>query len=277
MSLELGLISSAWHDSPIGIEEGIRLAKRIGFDTYDVFEDPLVIDDATRRLIRDTCAEVGLPVRSAVCIAIGLVDFNPPVRRFTVDRCKAYLDQQAYLGGRNVLLVIGEYYWDLQVLSAERIWNIAVENVREIAAHAAQLGLEVVIELEPFKHSLVGNVHDLARFVRDVDHPAVKANADISHLHLSGASLDDVALLTGLVGHVHLSDSNRLAPGWGHIDFGKILRTLQEIGYRGYLAFELILPPGKPSDGAGHAEALDETTEQAIQHLRRIESQLEGA
>lgn len=264
MSLELGLISSAWHDSPIGIEEGIRLSKRIGFDTYDVFEDPLVIDDATRRLIRDTCAEVGLPVRSAVCIAIGLVDFNPPVRRFTVDRCKAYLDQQAFLGGRNVLLVIGEYYWDLQVLSAERIWNIAVENVREIAAHAAQLGLEVVIELEPFKHSLVGNVHDLARFVRDVDHPAVKANADISHLHLSGASLDDVALLTGLVGHVHLSDCNGevhgdLPPGRGVTPIKDYLRAVVATGFTGTVSVELEYSPQPEAAVEWVTEAYRET------------------
>ena len=36
--------------------------------------------DLARRAqaIKDTCAEVGLPVRSAVCIALGLVDFVPP-------------------------------------------------------------------------------------------------------------------------------------------------------------------------------------------------------
>jgi D-psicose/D-tagatose/L-ribulose 3-epimerase len=248
MTLELGLISSAWHESPIGIDEGIRLAKRIGFDSYDVFEDPLVIDDATRHLIRDTCQEVGLPIRSAVCIAIGLVDFNPPVRRFTVDRCKAYLDQQAFFGGRNVLLVIGEYYWDLEVLSAERIWNIAVENVREIGEHAVQLGLEVVIELEPFKHSLVGNVHDLARFVRDVDHPAVKANADISHLHLSGASYEDVAVLNGLVGHVHLSDCNGevhgdLPPGRGVTPIKEYLAAVLATGFSGAVSVELEYSP----------------------------------
>ena len=58
--MELGMISSTWFDTKIGTEEGIRKAKEIGFDTYDIFEDPLDIDDATRKLIKDTCEEVGL-------------------------------------------------------------------------------------------------------------------------------------------------------------------------------------------------------------------------
>ncbi len=101
--------------------------------------------------------------------------------------------------------------------------------------------------------------------------------ADTYHMNIEERSLPEAIRETGeLLNHVHLSDSNRLAPGWGHIDFGEILRTLQEIGYGRYLAFELILPPGSPSDGTGHTEALDGTTEQAIQHIRRLESRLEG-
>ena len=52
--LELGMISSTWFGTEIGTEEGIRRAKEIGFDTYDIFEDPLDIDDATRKMIKDT-------------------------------------------------------------------------------------------------------------------------------------------------------------------------------------------------------------------------------
>ena len=77
----------------------------------------------------------------------------PSVRRFTLDRCKAYIDQQAYFGGRNVLLVAGEYYCDLQVFSKEQIFGLVAENLRELAEHAAPKGIELAIELEPFKHA----------------------------------------------------------------------------------------------------------------------------
>jgi D-psicose/D-tagatose/L-ribulose 3-epimerase len=271
MALELGLIGSAWHGSGLTVDEGIRKTKEIGFDAYDVFEDPLMIDDDERRLIRNTCAEVGLPIRSAVCIALGLVDFTPAVRRFTLDRCRAYIDQQAYFGGRNVLLVIGEYYCDLQVFSADRIFGLVVENVRAIAEHAASQGVELAIELEPFENSVVGDVHELARLIREVDHPAVRANADISHLHLSGASFDDVAVLAGMIGHAHVSDCDGkvhgdMPPGRGVTPIKEYLQAVVATGFAGTVSVELERTPNR--------EQMVELVEEAYRETARILSEL---
>ena len=246
--MELGMISSTWLGTKIGLEQGIREAKRIGFDTYDIFEDPLDIDDATRKLIKDTSEEVGLPIRSVVCVAFGLVDFNPSVQRFTLDRIKAYVDQGAYLGARNVLLVVGEYYWDLEVFPAEAIWDMAKAAVRSAGDYAASKGLEIVLELEPFDTALLKDVHELVRFVREIDHPAVRANADISHLHLSDASFDDVKVLTGLIGHIHLSDCDGkvhgdLPAGRGVTPIKGYLAAIRDTGYEGTVSIELEYSP----------------------------------
>ena len=36
--------------------------------------------------------EGGLPIVSIACVAVGLIDFNPSVQRFHVERCRPYLD-----------------------------------------------------------------------------------------------------------------------------------------------------------------------------------------
>jgi len=246
--LELGMISSTWFGTEIGTEEGIRTAKEIGFDTYDIFEDPLDIDDATRKMIKDTCAEVGLPIRSVVCVAFGLVDFNPSVQRFTKDRIKAYVDQGAYFGARNVLLVVGEYYWDCEVFPQAAIWDMAKEMVKEAGEYAQSKGLEIVLELEPFDQALLKDVHELARFVNEIGHPAVRANADISHLHLSDASFDDVKELSGLIGHIHLSDCDGkvhgdLPAGMGVTPIKEYLAAIRDTGYDGTVSIELEYSP----------------------------------
>jgi D-psicose/D-tagatose/L-ribulose 3-epimerase len=246
--LELGMISSTWIGTKVGLEEGIRTAKEIGFDTYDIFEDPLDLDDDTRRLIKETADEVGLPIRSVVCVAFGIVDFNPSVRRFTLDRIKAYVDQGAYFEARNVLLVVGEYYWDCEVIPKDGIWELAKETVREAGEYARSKGLEIVLELEPFEQALLKDIDELVRFVREIDHPAVRANADISHLHLSNASFADVAKLTGLIGHIHLSDCDGkvhgdLPAGRGVTPIKEYLQAIVETGYDGTVSIELEYSP----------------------------------
>jgi D-psicose/D-tagatose/L-ribulose 3-epimerase len=247
-ALELGLIGSAWHGTGLSVTDGIRKAKEIGFDAYDLAEDPLLIDDAERRSIKATCAELRLPVRSAVCIALGLVDFTPAVRRFTLERCRAFVDQQAFLGGRNVLLVVGEYYCDLQVFSAEQIFGLVADNIRSLAEYAEPTGIELVIELEPFENAIAGSVQELARLLRRIDHPAVLANADISHLHLAGASFADVELLAGMIGHVHMSDCDGkvhgdLPPGRGVTPIAEYLRAIVDAGFAGTVSIELERSP----------------------------------
>jgi D-psicose/D-tagatose/L-ribulose 3-epimerase len=247
-TLELGMISSTWVGTKVGLEEGIRKTKEIGFDSYDIFEDPLDIDDATRQKIKDTCEDAGLPIRSVVCVAFGLVDFNPSVERFTMDRVRAYIDQGEFFGARNVLLVIGEYFWDGEVFPNQAIWDMAVERVRTLGEYAGSKGLEVVIELEPFSQALVKDVDELARFIREVDHPAVKANADISHLHLSDASFEDVKKLEGMIGHIHLSDCDGevhgdLPPGRGVTPIKEYLEAIADTGYSGTVSLELEYSP----------------------------------
>ena len=246
--LDLGMISSTWLGTGIGVEEGIKRAKEIGFDTYDIFEDALDLTDAERMQIRDWCAAAELPIRSQLCVAFGLVDFNPAVQRFTLDRIKANIDQGAFFGARNVLLVVGEYYWDGEVFPRPAIWDMAVDLVRTSGEYAAAKGLEIALELEPFNEALLKDVHELVRFVREVNVPAVRANADISHLHLSHASFEDVALMKDLIGHIHLSDCDGkvhgdMPAGMGVTPIREYLRAIVDTGYEGTVSIELEYAP----------------------------------
>lgn len=246
--MKLGLISSAWLGSSVGTAEGIRLTKEIGFDTIDVFADPLEIDIRERRLIKDTCREVQLPVVATVCCALGIADFNATVRRFHVQRVKAYLDLAYELEARNTLLVLGEYIWQQEVIAPRDQWNWAVEHTRELGEYASGLGLEIALELEPFQLSLINDLPKMIRFLDDVAHPAVKANIDISHLALAGTAPADVARLAGRIAHVHLSDCDGvkhgdLPPGRGVVDFPPYLRALKTAAFQGAISIELEYSP----------------------------------
>jgi sugar phosphate isomerase/epimerase len=246
--MKLGLINSAWVQSGKGTAFGIQQTKAIGFDSIDIFADPLDIDAKERKLIRTECERAGLPVISLACVAVGLIDFNPSVQMFHVERCKAYLDFAYEINARNLLLVLGEYIWERQVIPPAEQWATGVKHLKTLGDYSQQLGLQIALELEPFKLSLLNNVSNMARFIDDVDHPAVRANIDVSHLQLAGTKPEEIRALKGKAVHVHISDCDGkvhgdLPPGRGVVDFIPYLKEIAALGIDGAISIELEYSP----------------------------------
>lgn len=246
--MKLGLINSAWVQAGRPIEFGLRKTKEIGFDTVDLHLDPLELDVRARRFIKDECDRLELPIVSLCCVALGLCDFNGTVQAFHRRRVEAYLDLAYEYAARNVLLVLGEYIWQQEVIPPLEQWNTAVTNVRLLGKYAADLGLEIALELEPFKLSLLNNVDTMVRFLDDVNEPTVKANIDISHLVLSGVRPEELRRLRGRAAHVHLSDCDGhvhgdLPPGRGVVEFEPYLREIKDLDIDGVVSIELEYAP----------------------------------
>jgi sugar phosphate isomerase/epimerase len=224
------------------------MTREIGFDCIDIFTDPLDIDVKERLLIRRECARAGLPIISLACVAVGLIDFNPSVQRFHMQRCRAFLDLACELETKNLLLVLGEYIWERQVIPPAEQWRLAVHNLRELGKYAEGLGLQIALELEPFKLSLLNNVDNMVRCIDEVNHPAVRANIDVSHLLLSGTEPQELRRLRGKAIHVHLSDCDGkvhgdLPPGRGVVNFPPYLRQIKALGIDGAISIELEYSP----------------------------------
>ena len=246
--MKLGLINSAWAQAGRETSYGIRMTKEIGFDTIDIFADPLDIDLKERKLIKCECDRADLPIVSLACVAVGLVDFNPSVQRFHVQRCRSYLDMVYEFEAKNLLLVLGEYIWEQQVIPPKEQWAIAVKNTRELGKYAGDLGVQIALELEPFKLSLLNDVHSMVRFIDEVDHPAVRANIDVSHLQLARVKAEELRRLKGKAIHVHISDCDGevhgdLPPGRGVVDFEPYLREIKALGIDGAISIELEYSP----------------------------------
>jgi D-psicose/D-tagatose/L-ribulose 3-epimerase len=246
--MKLGLINSAWAQAGRETSWGIQKTKEIGFDTIDLVADPLVIDVRERRLLRQECRRNELPIVSVCCVSVGLIDFNSSVQRFHLDRTKAHLDLVYELEGRNLLLVLGEYIWNREVIPPSEQWRTGVENCRRLAEYAETLGLQIALELEPFPLSLLNNVERMVRFLDDVGHPALRANIDVSHLQLARVPPAEVRKLWGKAIHVHISDCDGrvhgdLPPGRGVVDFLPYLREIRALGIDGSISIELEYPP----------------------------------
>ncbi|HUG89542.1 MAG TPA: sugar phosphate isomerase/epimerase family protein [Planctomycetaceae bacterium] len=262
--MKLGLINSAWAQAGRDTAWGIQKTRELGFDTIDIFTDPLDIDVRERRLIKAECDRNGLPIVSICCVAVGLVDFNPSVQRFHVDRVKAYLDLAYEYEAQNVLLVLGEYIWNREVIPPAEQWRTGVENCRRLAEHAESRGVKIALELEPFPLSLLNSVDTMVRFIDDVGHSAVRANIDVSHLQLARVPAEELRRLKGKAIHVHISDCDGkvhgdLPPGRGVVEFGPYLKEIKALGIDGAVSIELEYSPEPDRIEAWVAEAYRET------------------
>ena len=246
--MRLGMINSAWAQAGRDTAWGIQKTAEIGFDCIDIFADPLDIDARERKLVRVECEKVNLPIISVACVAVGLIDPNPSVRRFHQERCRAYLDMTYEFGGENLLLVLGEYIWEQQVVTPAEQWATAIDELKKLGDHAGKLDLKIALELEPFKMSLLNTVDKMANFLDGVKHEAVQANIDISHCELSNTPAAGLETLRGRACHVHLSDCDGkihgdLPPGRGVVDFVPYLKKIKELSLPGAVSLELEYSP----------------------------------
>jgi sugar phosphate isomerase/epimerase len=246
--MQLGIINSAFQQVGMDTATGLKHISRIGFDAVDIFTEAVGISKEEVALVAETTQQLGLPIVSLPVVAIGLVDFNEPVRDFHVERCKKFIDLASTWGAKNILLVLGEYIWQREVIPAATQWQWGLETCRRLGDYADSRGIDIALELEPFRLSLLNSVDSMARFVDECNHPRVRANIDISHLVLSDTSPAEVSRLKGKAIHVHLSDCDGkvhgdLPPGRGVVKFAPYLQAIKELEMNGVVSIELEYSP----------------------------------
>lgn len=246
--MKLGIINSAFEQAGVDTKTGLEHIARIGFDTVDIFPEPMTIAQTEVNLIADISKKNNLPIASVVVVAFGLVDFHEPVRIFHRDRVKKTVDLARDFGANNVLLVLGEYIWQKEVIPPEAQWAWGVQHVKEIGEYAGEYGIEIALELEPFRLSLLNSIPKMSQFIDDCGIPNIKANIDISHLVLADSSPTELELLKGKAAHVHISDCDGkvhgdLPPGRGIVKFVPYLHAIKELDFEGTISLELEYSP----------------------------------
>jgi sugar phosphate isomerase/epimerase len=118
--------------------------------------------------------------------------------------------------------------------------QVLVDAFGTLAEHAQSVGVTIALEpLNRYEDHMVNTLQRAAELVRLIGLPSFGVAADTYHMNIEEvdppASLIEAA--DHLV-HLQLSDSTRLEPGAGHIDWSAILATLDAIGFDRPLAYE---------------------------------------
>ena len=154
--------------------------------------------------------------------------------------------------------------------------DLAVDSLRKLSTYAKDHG--VVLSLEPinrYETFLVNNVYQALRFIEQVGSENLKIHLDTFHMNIDEVSLVDAVHKAGnLLVNMHVSDSNREAPGRGHIDFSGLMRALNEVSYQGFLTLEPLPPGSDPllmSKMSKHDSLRDTYAQEGIRYLQELE------
>lgn len=120
-----------------------------------------------------------------------------------------------------------------------------IDAVRRCSAAAAPHGVRLVLEpINRYETTLINTVAQCLELIEAVGAPNFGVLPDTFHMNIEEPSIAESLRRAGpRIYHVHLADSNRWYPGAGHIDFGEVVRALEEVGYAGYLSVEAMPVP----------------------------------
>jgi sugar phosphate isomerase/epimerase len=128
------------------------------------------------------------------------------------------------------------------------------ETAALLCGQAQKRGVTVILEpVNRYEINFINNLDEGARLLRKLRIPNFKLMPDVFHMNIEDDHIEDsLRRNREFIHYIHLADSNRLAPGWGHLDFDSIFLVLQEINYAGWVSVE-ILPKPEPDAAAGQA------------------------
>ncbi len=230
------------------LARGLRRAAELGYDGVELnLRDPLTEDlDAIMAAAKEYGLEI-VSLGTGQCYlhdGLSVAAADPAVRARLVERLTRHVDFAARTGAQVVLGgVRGRFEADPGVREAQ--YRGAIDVVRRLADYAAPRGVTIMLEpINRYESNFINTADDALSFLGDVDRPEVRVLLDTFHMNIEEASLAETFARVGRrLSHVHLVDSNRLAPGMGHIDFAPIIDTLRRIGYNGYLSGEFLPLP----------------------------------
>ncbi len=228
--------------------QGIRAVGEAGLDHVEISmrnaEDIDVVE------LRRALSQAGLGLAAVAtgqgCIHDGLclAAVDAETRQAAVRRMEKLVD---FAGRLDAGIIIGGVRGTLGAPEGQRAAQRAqaMEAVIASARYAARCSVPVYIEpINRYETNFVNTVAEGLAVLEAINEPQSKLLLDTFHMNIEEVDLPNALRAAGdRLGYVHFADSNRQAPGRGHIDFLALLRTLRGMGYQGRITAEILPLP----------------------------------
>jgi fructoselysine 3-epimerase len=256
------------------LDEAIRRLAAIGYDGVEIgcaapHAWPAYLNTGRRAELRRLLNSCHLQAVSLLVTPGGGPGFNPasPLveeREATVEQYKQVIDLASDLGATKVLYIAG---WQIFGTSRIQAWDRTKGCLDRIALYAGEKNITIVVEPTAAATNFIETADDALELMRSVERDNVKVMFDTLHaLYGNEIPADYVRTMGKDLVHIHVSDSDRLLPGEGRVDWFGLMQTLQECEFDGYVTMEIGLD-SRLADP-------DKIARTALKFLKDVESKL---
>lgn len=236
-----------------GFEESVKKSSEYGFQGVELALASA--DDVDATLLSRWLDRYNLEVS---CISTGQVFasrgvyFTHPDREVRESAIKIFdglIDLAGDMGNMvNVGRVRGGVAENQTRQEAEKLF---IDTVTRICEKAQKRNVTILIEpVNRYEINFVNNLDEGAELIKKTGCENLRLMPDVFHMNIEDDKIGQSLIRNGkYVQYIHLADSNRLAPGQGHLDFNEIFNSLKAIKFNGWSSIE-ILPVPDPDKAA---------------------------
>ncbi len=229
------LIEDMEHDLKEIANFGIKAVELSIRDTNDIDSESLIYNLKKNRLRLATIA-TGL-IRKID--GITLMD-KKPNREIVIERIVKMMDLLNKAGGKEKYILIGFVKGELREGNKREQMKLLKRSLLELVGLAKERDVKILLEIiNRGDTNFLNTISEGVDFISQFENQNIKLVIDTYHMSLDEKDIS-ASIIRGreYIECIHLSDDNRLNPGMGKINFKKIISTLKEINYKGYLMFE---------------------------------------
>lgn len=237
----------------------LRVLRSLEFDAVELnIRDPeRVQPDDLRRFLSDFGLTLTMFASGATAKAqnLSLASTDHAERKRAIEHTKGFLAFASEMGAG----VIAGFLKGTMAQTSEAHRLKLVESIAELAPVASRYKTPLQIEaINRFESPLGRSLDETYELIRGCDHEYLWILPDTWHMNIEESNMDAAIVRhRGHFGSFHLSDNNRFFPGFGGIDFKRIIGVLEACGYAGMLAIEGNIKTSFADDIKASASFLD--------------------
>ena len=178
---------------------------------------------------------------------LSFMDIDKIVRKLAIKRTKEIIEFAARFKAQvNVGRLRGHFVKEVE---RKKLLDYALFGFEECINYAEKYNVCIILEpITSLITNFINTTQEGIQFVQKINRKNFRLMLDLFHMNIEDSSIyGSIIEARKYVNHIHICDNNRLAPGWGHLNFPEIIGALKAIGYNGFLSAEILQIPDQES------------------------------